>query len=90
MNFQAILSILPPVTFPVYDLRRGEGILPLFSTAGKPVPSTGSGQALSVVEGMPAVRKEWRGHPGLVLDVRAGRPRHMASPNSAIAYRKLG
>jgi len=58
----------------------GEGILPLFPAAGKPV--------LSVVEGMPAGRKEWRGHPGLVLDARAGRPRHTASPRTAF-YMKV-
>ncbi len=50
----------------------GEGILPLFPAAGK----------------MLAGRKEWRGHPGLVLDARAGRPRHTASPQTAF-YKKV-
>jgi len=58
----------------------GEGILPLSPAAGKPV--------LSVVEGMPAGRKAWRGHPGLVLDARAGRPRHTASPQ-IVFYKKV-
>ena len=59
----------------------GEGILPLFLYAGK----------------MPAGRKEWRGHPlgsardrpGLVLDARAGRPRHTASPQRLVAGLEL-
>ena len=51
----------------------GEGILPLFPAAGK----------------MPAGRKEWRGHPGLVLDARAGRPLHTASPPVASALISL-
>jgi hypothetical protein len=38
----------------------GEGILPLLLSTGK----------------MPAGRKEWRGHPGLVLNPRAGCPHH--------------
>ena len=51
----------------------GEGILPLFPAAGK----------------MPAGRKEWRGHPGLVLDARAGHPRHTASPRMTSFYKKV-
>ncbi len=37
---------------------------------------------------LPLFRKEWRGHPGLVLDARAGRPRHTASPQTAF-YKKV-
>jgi Xaa-Pro aminopeptidase len=50
----------------------GEGVSPLSPATGR----------------MPAGRKEWRGHPGLVLDARAGRPRHAASPRIAF-YEKV-
>ncbi len=38
---------------------------------------------------LPLFRKEWRGHPGLVLDARAGRPRHTASPRMTSFYKKV-
>jgi Xaa-Pro aminopeptidase len=51
----------------------GEGILPLSPAVGK----------------MPAGRKEWRGHPGLVLDAKAGRPRHTDSPRVNAFFEKV-
>jgi Xaa-Pro aminopeptidase len=37
---------------------------------------------------LPLYRKEWRGRPGPVIDARAGRPRHKASPRTAF-YKKV-